>query len=368
MTSSSHGSDYIFLGLVIFLVLFGFLMLLSASGPSGYASFGDSLYYVKHQLIFGLIPGIMGFIFAIFVPYQIWKKYAWPILLLTIVLLIFVFIPGIGAPFGTSKSWISVAGLFSIQPAEIAKLTLLFYMAAWFEERGEQKVKDLKSGFLPFLTVLGSIILLIGAQPDIGSMFVIVGMSLVVYFLAGAAWPHLFAFLAAGVGLLLLLIKLAPYRAARLTTFLYPELDPQGIGYHINQALLAIGSGGFWGLGYGHSRQKFHYLPEVFGDSIYAILAEELGFIIAVLLLIFFLYFFYRSMRIAFRSPDLFGTYLVMGIAGWIVLQAFVNIGSMLALMPMTGITLPFISYGGTSLAVCLTAVGVIFHISRYTK
>ena len=363
---SIHAPDYTFLGLVAALILFGFFMLASASGPSGYESFGDSFYFVKHQFIFGLIPGIAALLLFSRIPYTYWKRSAWPLFLLSLLLLTLVFIPGIGATFGSSRSWISIGGLFSLQPAEIVKLTFLFYLAAWLEKQGEEGVRDVTSGFLPFVTVLGMMMFLLALQPDVGTMAIIVGMSMVVYFIAGAPWKHLAILVSGGVGLLLLLIKIAPYRAARLTTFLSPELDPQGIGYHINQALLAIGSGGLFGLGYGHSRQKFQYLPEVSGDSIFAIIGEEMGFVIASLVVLGFLWFFLKAIKIAKASPDPFGRYLVIGIVSWIMFQAFVNIGSMVSIMPITGVTLPFISYGGTSLAVCLAAIGVILNISRY--
>ena len=198
-------------------------------------------------------------------------------------------------------------------------------------------------------------------------MTIIAAMAFIVYFVAGAPlifgrhrWVWIFSFF--------LLIKLAPYRAARFTTFLHPELDPQGIGYHINQALLAIGSGGFFGLGYGLSRQKFAYLPEVVGDSIFAVIAEEMGFVIAVGLLALFVAFVWRGLKIAAASADSYSKYLCVGIISWIAIQAFVNIGSMTSILPMTGVTLPFVSYGGTSLAVGLCGVGVILSVSRHLK
>ena len=199
-------------------------------------------------------------------------------------------------------------------------------------------------------------------------MSIMVAMALAVYFVGGASLWHLGLLGAAGVGLFALLIKVAPYRAARFMTFLHPEWDPKGVGYHINQALLAIGSGGLFGLGYGHSRQKFQYLPEVAGDSIFAVIAEEMGFFVATALLVLFLLLLYRGLRIAAAAPDAFGRYVVIGTLSWIVIQAFVNIGSMAGVLPMTGVTLPFVSYGGTSLAVTLASVGVVLNISRYGK
>jgi cell division protein FtsW len=360
--------DYTYLGIVCALVLFGLIMLMSASAPTGYANFGDSYYYLKHQVIFGLLPGSASLILFARVPYTFWKKHAWNLLILSIVLLVLVFIPGLSAGIGTAHSWISIGGFFSLQPSEVVKLTFLFYLAAWLGQRTGHGVRDVHSGLLPFVFVLGSILLLLILQPDVGTMSIIAAMSLVVYFVAGAPVTYVLGFVLAGLSGLGLLISLAPYRAARFTTFLHPELDPQGIGYHINQALLAIGSGGWFGLGYGHSRQKFQYLPEVASDSIFAIIGEELGFVIALTVLIGFLAFLWRSLEIAKRAPDSFAKLVVVGVAAWVSIQALVNIGSMVALLPITGVPLPFISYGGTSLAVTMAAVGVVLNISKHVK
>lgn len=359
--------DYRFLIIVAALLLIGFVMLASASGPIGYAKQGgDSLYYVKHQLIVGLVPGLFCLYFFSKIPYTFWKEHSWKMLIGSIVLLLLVFIPGIGSSFGTSKSWVNVFGLFSFQPAEVVKLTFLFYLAAWLEKHGAYSVKDLHSGFIPFVSVLGAIAILIALQPDAGTLFIVAALAISVYFAAGASLAHIGVLLLGGIAAFGLLIAVAPYRAARFTTFLYPELDPQGIGYHINQALLAVGSGGFFGLGYGNSRQKFEYLPEVAGDSIFAVTAEEMGFVFCVILVLLFLWFFRRAMKIANNAPDAFGKYVVVGVASWIGIQALVNIGSMVGIMPMTGVTLPFMSYGGTSLAISLAAIGVVLNISRY--
>jgi cell division protein FtsW len=279
-----------------------------------------------------------------------------------------VFIPGLSAGIGTAHSWIAIGNYFTVQPSEFVKLTFLFYLAAWLEQRGKYGVREVQGGFLPFLGVLSVIIVLMILQPDIGTMSIIVAMSLLVYFVGGAPWHYFFALIAAGIGGLGLLIGLSPYRVARFTTFLNPELDPQGIGYHINQALLAIGSGGIFGLGFGHSRQKFQYLPEVVSDSIFAVVAEEMGMLVCLALIGLFLALLWRTITIANAAPDRFGRYVVVGIGGWFVLQAFINIGSMMAIMPMTGVPLPFISYGGTSLAVSLAAVGVVLNISRHCR
>lgn len=345
--------------------MFGLIMLSSASGPTGYENFGDSYYFVKHQILFGLVPGVIGLLVFSRLPYQRLKQNAFRLLLATIFLLLVVFIPGVG--FGTSHSWIRFGGFLSIQPAEIVKLTFLIYLSTWLEKRGAD-VRRGTEGLAPFLIVLGVVLGLIALQPDVGTMAIIAAMSFAVYFVAGAPVIYLGGIGLGGLAMLGLLIKLAPYRAARFTTFLHPELDPQGIGYHINQALLAIGSGGFFGLGYGLSRQKFAYLPEVVGDSIFAVISEEMGFIIAAAMVLLFVAFAWRGLKIAKASPDSFGRYLVVGIVAWIVIQAFVNIGSMTSVLPMTGVTLPFVSYGGTSLAVCLWAVGIVMSVSREQK
>ena len=359
-----HAPDAYFVSLVGALVFFGLLVLTSASAPLAFERFNDSYYYIKHQLIFGLIPGIVMFFVFSLVDYHKWRKYAFFMLIFSVVLLILVFIPGIGAEFGTARSWINI-GSFSIQPSEIVKLTFLLYLASWAESRGHTRMSDLHEGLYPFVISLGTVILLMILQPDIGTMSIVIAMSMAVYLVGGAAWSHVAGLGALGVAGILFLIKIAPYRAARFTVFLHPELDPQGIGYHINQAFLAIGSGGLFGKGFGLSRQKFQYLPEVMGDSIYAILSEELGFIFAALTIIAFALLVRRGFRIAMGTKDKFAKYLVVGIMTWITTQAFFNIGAMLGLMPLTGVPLPFISYGGTSLMTSLAAMGLVANVSR---
>src|SRR3989338_1074991 len=368
MNRPSATIDYLFLLIVGVIILFGLIMLLSASAPKGYAEFGDSYYFIKHQIIFGLIPGMGALLVFSRIPYTFWRQHAWSFLIFSLVLLVLVFIPGLSAGIGSAHSWISIGGIFSLQPSEIVKLTFLFYLAAWLAGQDKNSVRDVHSGFIPFVLVLGAIMLLMILQPDVGTMSIIAAMALIVYFVAGAPLAYVLGLILAAVAGLALLITAAPYRAARFTTFLHPELDPQGIGYHINQALLAIGSGGFFGLGYGHSRQKFQYLPEVAGDSIFAIVSEEMGFLVAALTIVLFMIFLWRILEIAKHAPDNFAKYVVVGIGAWIVIQAFVNIGSMVALMPITGVPLPFISYGGTSLAISLAAMGVVLNISRHRK
>lgn len=357
--------DWPFMIALGLLILFGILILSSASAPNAFERFGDSYYYTKHQVFFGLLPGIAFFIFFSLVDYQKWKKAAFGMLMFSIALLVLVFVPGIGAEYGTAQSWINILG-FSVQPSEIVKLTFLIYLATWLESRGHQRAGDLNEGLYPFLFSLGVIMFLMIMQPDIGTMLIIVGMSMAVYFVGGASIKHIMGLGALGVVGILLLIKLSPYRSARFMTFLHPELDPQGVGYHINQAFLAIGSGGLFGKGFGLSRQKFQYLPEVMGDSIFAILSEELGFIFATITIVVFIYLMIRGFKIAMASKDVFGKLLVTGVISWFVFQAFVNIGAMIGILPLTGVPLPFISYGGTALVISMAAAGVVVNVSRH--
>lgn len=346
------------------LVVFGLIILSSASGPAAYQKFGDNYYYVKHQILYGLLPGLALFFLCFFVDYRFWKKRAFMFLIISVILLMLVFIPGIGAEYGSAKSWINIFG-YSFQPSELVKLTFIFYLAAWLESRGETKLKDYSSGMMPFIISLGIIMLLMILQPDIGTMSIIVATSLVIYLMAGAPIYQVGLMVCGGIGLFAALIKLAPYRTARFMTFLHPELDPQGIGYHINQALLAIGSGGILGLGLGHSRQKFQYLPEVAGDSIFAVMSEELGFIFSCAFVFIFMVILIRGLKISLATRDNFGKLLAVGLVSWIVIQAFINIGSMVGMMPMTGVPLPFVSAGGSSLAVTLASLGILLNIAK---
>ncbi|MFA5412963.1 MAG: putative lipid II flippase FtsW [Patescibacteria group bacterium] len=360
--------DYVFIGIIGALLVFGLMILSSATSPVAYEKFGDNYWYLKHQIFFGLLPGLLAFFLMSRLDYRKWKKYALPFLVISIVLLLLVFIPGLGAGYGKARSWINVFGM-SLQPSEIVKITFLIYLAAWLgPKRGGRDMQEVGASFIPFAIVFGIIALLMVLQPDIGTLSIIAIISVIVYFSAGAPLSHLGWISGAGVFLFFLLVKFAPYRTARLMTFLHPELDPQGVGYHINQALLAIGSGGFFGLGLGLSRQKFQYLPEVAGDSIFAVMAEELGFIFMILFIAALVGLAIRGFKIAKNAPDGFGRLLAVGITSWFVLQSFINIGAMIGILPLTGIPLPFVSYGGTALTVCLAAAGIMANISKYSR
>lgn len=367
MNSSSKRADYVLLACFAAVLLFGLIMLASASSPFGYRKFGDSYFFIKRQLLYGVVPGIIAFLFFAKYDYRKLFRFATPLAVFAMILLCLVFIPGIGASFNTgAHSWISF-GNFSFQPAEVVKLILIIFMSAFLVNKG-QHITDLQQGFLPALVVGGIPILLVLLQPDVGTVSVLFTILFGLLLIAGARWRDLGALALSGLVGLVILVLVAPYRAARLTTFLHPELDPQGIGYHINQAFLAIGSGGFFGLGLGRSRQKFQYLPEVHADSIFAVISEEMGFLFAGLFIVLLVYICFRCLRIAREAPDQFGRLLVSGITIWFMVQSFFNIGAIVGLMPLTGLPLPFVSHGGTALMITMAALGIIINVSKHTE
>ncbi len=361
-----HDPDYTFIVLLGVMLIIGMIFLSSASSVISYDKHFDAYYFFKQQLFQGIIFGSILFLIISRINYNFLKKVAVPFLLVSIALVILVLVPEIGAEYMGGRRWIKLPW-FSFQPTELLKLALIIYLASWFESR-EKDIKSFKNVFLPFIVLLGSIGGIVMLQPDMGGTVLIIAICMSVYFMAGGHLGLIFITTVAGSSIFYLLINQAAYRVNRLKIFLHPELDPQGIGYHIHQAFLAIGSGGIFGRGIGHSRQKFNYLPEVAGDSIFAIIAEELGFIFVTLLVLFFFYFFYRGMKIAKYAPDTFAKLTVAGIMSWIIWQMVLNIMAMVGLVPLTGTPLPFISLGSSSLLILLVAMGIVVNISRYTK
>lgn len=350
-------------GVIIVLILIGLVAVSSASAVLSFQRFGHNYYYLFRQLIFaGLGVGMMLFISRI--NYLFWKKWSGVFLLSCTVLLLAVLIPGIGFSNGSARSWFSI-GAFLLQPSEFFKLAVVVYLAAWFERKTGAE-GNFWFGILPPLLVIGLGLGLILVQPDLGTTLTIAMIVAVVMFGAGTKLFYLGSLALVAIGGVVLLIKAAPYRVARFATFLNPSIDPLGIGYHINQALLAIGSGGFWGYGLGASRQKHNYLPEPIGDSIFAVLAEELGFVRIIMMVLLFALLGFWGLRLAGRAPDKFASLVTIGITAWIMVQAMINIAAISGLAPLTGITLPFISYGGSSLLSLSIACGVLLNISRY--
>ncbi|MEI7891270.1 MAG: putative lipid II flippase FtsW [bacterium] len=357
-------ADKTLLILVSVLIVFGLIMIASAGVIYSETRFADEYYFFKHQLFFGVIPGSIALYFLSRVDYHFWKKVAVPFFALAVIFLILVFVPGVGSRVYGASRWIQL-GPFSFQPSEMAKLAIIVYLAAWLESRGKERIKDIFEGMLPFMGIMGLIGFLIMKQPDTGTFGVIALTSVAIFFVSGARVKHLLSIGGLGMLGIWILIKIEPYRFDRILTFLDPSSDPQGIGYQINQALLAVGSGGFFGVGLGHSRQKFNYLPEPVGDSIFAVIGEEIGMIGATVLVLLFVALAIRGIKIAKNAPDMFGRLLATGITMWIILQAFINISANIALVPLTGIPLPFISYGGTSLIFLMSAIGILLNISR---
>lgn len=351
---------------VALLCLFGIIALSSAGSAVGFQRFGDSYIFVKRQLL-SLLIGVGLMVVMMNIDYKLLRKFALPLLGLSILLLLLVFFPGIGANLQGGSRWITIGGMV-FQPSELVKLTFIIYLAAWLETQSAKSKKLSREQLFQFAAIVGVVSLLIIAQPDMGTMSVVAIVSFVVFFVSGAELKQLGWLLGIGAGLFLLLIKIEPYRAQRLSVFLNPSADAQGIGYHIQQSLIAIGSGGLFGVGLGKSLQKFNYLPEPQSDSIFAVIAEELGLIVAVLLVATFVYLFIQGLRVAQKAPDTFSRLLVIGIMTTIVLQAFMNIAALSSLMPLTGIPLPFISYGGTSLIFSLAGIGVVCNVAKQCK
>lgn len=361
-----HRPDYFYLGLVAALIVFGLVMLSSAGAVLGYQRFGDSNYFLKKQAL-GVLVGLIAFFITFKIDYRHYRKWAVPMMMVTVIALLLVFIPGIGPKLLGANRWINI-GPILVQPSEFAKLTFLLYLAAWFERR-DHALGDVRRGLLPFLITMGVVAGLVMLQPDLGTTLVIVLMSVTVYFVAGGSLTHLAALGGFGALLLLAVVKLAPYRAQRLTVYMNPDVDPTGLGisYHIRQAWLAIGSGGLFGLGLGRSQQKFNYLPEPAGDSIFAVTAEELGFVFVMLFILAWLTLTLRGLRIARQAPDQFGKLIAVGITAWLGFQTFINIGALSGLLPLTGIPLPFMSHGSSAMVVSMAAIGVMMNISRQT-
>ena len=353
----------IYLGI---LVVFGLVALISASAPVGYEKFNDTYFFVKRQILFGIIPGIVLFLLLERIRYGAWSKWGWMVYGFSLLLLLLVFIPPFGVALNGSRSWIAIGG-HTFQPSELAKLAVIIMAASLLSEKGRD-FTDWKNGLLPVLGILTPAFLLILLQPDVGTLSILVVIVFVMLYLARIPKVYLTVLGLLGIIAFAGLMLAAPYRVQRLTVFLHPELDPQGMGYHINQSFLAIGSGGFWGLGLGHSRQKFQYLPEVSADSIFAVIAEETGFIISAGLVVLILLICWRGFLIAKKAPDDFGRLLVGGIITWITWQSFLNIGAMVGVLPLTGVPLPFVSHGGSALIIALAGMGLVAGVSRETN
>jgi len=353
--------SYILIAIVLFLILFGLLVLASISTSLSWEEFKNTTYFLKHQLLFALLPGLVACFVAYKIPLSFIKERSLWIYLSNIGVVGLTFLPVVGLELGGSSRWINL-GVVAFQPSEFLKISVVLYFAFCLS-RMEIK-KDL-TNLIPFFVVLIPVVVLLYFQPDISTLGLICSTIVLMYFVSGTPVWHSISIVIVGISSLLALIKIAPYRMNRFLVFLNPEIDPMGIGYQLKQSLIAIGSGGVFGRGLGLSRQKFGFIPHPMSDSIFPILAEEAGFIGSIILISLFILFLWKGLKISKASSKKFAQLTAFGLTAWITIQAFINIGSMSGALPLTGIPLPFISYGGSHLIAELTAVGILLNISR---
>ncbi|MDB5085066.1 MAG: stage sporulation protein [Bacilli bacterium] len=357
--------DLLIISSVLLLLTIGVVIVNSASSVLSAQKIGDPYFFAKRQLMWAALGIVMMFVMMRFDYWKL-RKYANLTLLICFLALVVVLIPGVGVVRNGSRAWLGVAS-FGIQPSELAKLGLIVFLADYLD-RNQQKIHLFRAGVLIPLGIVVTAIGLIMLEPDLGQSTVIMGTAVIVIFAAGARLLHLGGLASLALPAFGVMVAIAPYRLQRIFAFLNPWSDPLGSGYHIIQSLYALGPGGLLGLGLGHSRQKFLYLPEPQTDFVFAILCEELGFLGGATVLLLFLLLIWRGIRTAITAPDTFGSLLAAGITGMIAVQVVINIGVVTGSIPVTGITLPFISYGGSSLTLMLTGVGILLNISRYAR
>ncbi len=345
------------------LVAIGLIMIYSASSATAYATYRDTAYYLKRQVVW-LVVALVAAFFAYRIDYRKLRTIATVVVVLTVAALIGVLVPHIGQVSGGARRWLG-AGAFSFEPSECAKPALVIFLAAKLSTLGE-RARSLVRGVVPCLLVTCALAIPILLQPDMGTASLLVFTAFGMLFCAGARYEHLGMCALSMLPVVALSIGSSAYKRARIFAFIDPWRDSQNTGFHIVQSLLALGSGGLWGLGLGASRQKFFYLPEQYTDFIFAILGEELGLIGAFGVIALFVLFAFRAVRIAVGAPDRFGMLLAFGCTLLIVIQAFVNIGVVTSSWPVTGVPLPFVSFGGTSLVVSLVATALIINVGRH--
>lgn len=349
--------DYSLLLLVLILLGVGLVMVYEASVVDAFSRFDDAFHFVKLQLKWALI-GLGSMLFVSRIALDKLKKLTVYGFAGSLLLLVLVLLPGLGNEVKGASRWLDL-GVFSFQPSELIKLTMIFYFSALFEKTTKLK---------PFVISLAVVVGLVMLQPDLGTTLVIGLVAISLYFLAGAPLLHLLALTTSAITAVSILIFSSSYRRDRFFTFLDPDKDPLGTSYHIRQIIIALGSGGIFGKGIGRSMQRFRYLPEATTDSIFAVFAEEVGFVGTLVLISLYLAIAYKGLSIAANSKDRFSSLLASGVTLLIISQAFLNLSAMGALVPLTGITLPLVSYGGSSLVTTLIGVGILLNLSRYTK
>lgn len=359
--------DNLFLWIVFGWMFLGFFILASASiGLIARTTGADFSSIIFHQVLYGLLGCVGLYFFAFKADYHLLRKFALPLFLFGLVASSLVFLPNIGFNHGGASRWIS-AGPFFFQPSEFLKLGLVVYLAAWISSK-KKSITDFKTGFLPFAGIVGVSGFLLVLQRDMGTLGIMTTSCVIMFFLGGGKIKHLLVGFVAIVIIFSSLVYFEPYRMKRIAVFLDPSYDTQGAGYQLKQSLIAIGSGGVVGKGFGMSAQKFVYLPEPVGDSIFAVFSEEFGFVGGVFLISLFLFFLYKGLSISIRAPDDFGKLLGAGIVSLIIVQALINVAAMVGIFPLTGVPLIFVSKGGSSLIVTLIEAGILLNISKYAK
>lgn len=359
--------DNVFLGTVFGFLLIGFFILASASmGLLARTAGADFSTIIFQQIIFGLVGCIGLYFFAFKFDYKILHRFAFPLLVFGFVSSSLVFLPKIGFSHGGASRWISI-GPFFFQPSEFLKLGIIVYLAAWISSK-KRNIADFKTGFLPFALILAATGILLILQRDMGTLGVVIASCVSLFFLGGGKIRHLLIGLAIIGMAFASLVYFEPYRMNRITVFLNPSYDPQGAGYQLRQSLIAIGTGGIQGKGFGMSSQKFTYLPEPVSDSIFAVFAEEFGYLGSLFLICSFLFFLFKGLSISIRAPDDFGRLLGAGIVIMIVVQSLINVAAMAGIFPLTGIPLVFVSKGGSSLIAALVEAGILLNISKHRR
>lgn len=356
--------DYAILVTALALVVVGLIFVYSSSFAIALAEHDDINYFLYRQLGAALI-GLIAMFGLMRLDYRKLRLVSPMIMLIAVLSLTAVLV--IGDEVNGARRWISLGGLPPFQPSEFAKLAVIIYIAAWLASRGRE-VKTFALGLAPFILLVGLVAALILMEPDTGTAAIVVMTTVALFFLAGGSLTHVFTLAGiAGVAALLLVLD-GEYRADRVFAFTSAEDDPSGLGFQTLQLLIALGSGGLEGLGLGVSRQKFFYIPGAHTDGVFAIIGEETGFIGAMIVIFLFAYLVYRGFRVALNARDEFGSYLAMGVICWIAFQSLINIGGITRVIPLTGIPLPFISYGGSSLIMLMAGIGILLNVSRYTQ
>jgi len=358
--------DYVILALVIALLVLGLITVYSASFALGQLEYNDVTYFVARQTVWAIL-GLAALLILMRTDYRTLRQVSPYLMAAAMVGLLAVLVPGIGAERNGATRWIALGPLPPVQPSEFAKLALIVYVSAWLTSH-KREVKSFAMGFVPFVLLVGLVAGLVMLEPDMGTTLIIVLTMLTLFFVAGGSLTHLSALLPIGAVMGGFLILAGQYRLDRIFGFTSAEEDPSGRGFHILQLLIALGSGGIHGLGIGASRQKFFYVPGSHTDGIFAIIGEEMGFIGAVLVIALFAFLIYRGFRAVANARDDFGALLTVGVISWISYQTLINIGGITRSIPLTGVPLPFLSYGGSALAALLAGIGIVLSVSRYGR